>query len=416
MTNQVPVTELPDWLRDSLSSSLSQVEREREKLVAEISRGLDSLTQFCGQLSRKAEQDMESKRDNRAQYRAGKAVARLASILPEMGRGINIPAERNSTALRNLQRETSKLASDAARTREGWLRQIRPYYIIDMMTLGGNIDKLRRLGDELHKFLIGRGSLLRSLEELDGKLDSLAKLRASKDSAASQRQSLEHRLEETEQVDKSLRDQVEQIRQNPKIKEYLQLDAELKTLRNELIRAGFSRLGRPLKKLLSISERGDFPLPVEVRENTKEYVKKPFTTFLAEEDGYPRLKTVMLALSRAVSSGKLALKSREAKKVTQRTEEVVSGNSLAKIYERSRERKRIYDQFLADQETAASVQRLRDLRQNGRENRSVQEELKADLQRASESETRLQEQISSLLKNIEAFSRKLSGADVKLQL
>ncbi len=416
MTNQVPVTQLPDWLRDSLSSNLSQVERERDKLVAEISRGLDSLTQFCGQLSRKAEQDMESKRDNRAQYRAGKAVARLASMLPEMCRGINIPAERNSTTLRNLQRETSKLASDAARTREEWLRQIRPYYIIDMMTLGGNIDKLRRLGDELHKFLIGRGSLLRSLEELDGKLDSLAKLSASKDSATSQRQSLEHRLEETEQVDKSLRDQVEQIRQNPKIKDYLQLDAELKTLRNELIRAGFSRLGRPLKKLLSISERGDFPLPVEVRENTKEYVKKPFTTFLTEEDGYPRLKTVMLALSRAVSSGKLALKSREAKKVTQRTEQVVSGNSLAKIYERSRERKRIYDQFLADQETAASVQRLRDLRQKGRENRSVQEELKADLQRASGSETRLQEQIASLLKNIEAFSRKLSGADVQLQL
>lgn len=395
---------------------MSQVERERDKLVAEITRGLDSLTQFCGQLSRKAEQDMESKRDNRAQYRAAKAVARLTSIIPEMCKEISIPTEKNSATLRNLQRETSKLASEAVRTRQEWLRQIRPYYIIDMMTLGGNIDKLRRLGDELHNFLIGRGSLLRSLEGLDERLDSLAKLRASKDSATSQRQSLEHKLGETEQVDKSLRDQVEEIRQNPKIKEYLQLDAELRLLRSDLIRAGFTRLGRPLKKLLSLSERGDYPLPVEVRESAKEYVKKPFTTFLTEEDGYPRLKAVMAALSRAVSSGKLAIKSREAKKVIERTEQVVSGDSLAKIYEKSRERKRIFDQYLADQETAALVQRLRDLRQKGRENRSVREELREELRRAVESERRFEEQIASLLKGIEAFSRKLAGADVKLQL
>jgi hypothetical protein len=416
MTDQVSVAKLQDWLRNSLSSNLSQVERERDKLVAEITRGLDSLSALCGQLSHKAEQDMESKRDNRAQYRAAKAVARLTSIIPEMCKEFNIPTEKNSAILRNLQRETSKLASEAARTREEWLRQIRPYYIIDMMTLGGNIDKLRRLGDELHNFLMGRGSLLHSLEELDEKIDSLAKLQASKDSATSQRQFLEHKLGDTEQVDKSLRSQVEEIRRNPKIKEYLQLDAELRALRNDLIRVGFSRLGRPLKKLLSVSERGDYPLPVEVREIAKEYAKKPFATFLTEEDGYPRLKTVMAALSRAVLSGKLALKSREAKKVIERTEQVVLRDSLAKIYEKSRDRKRTYDQLLAGQETAALVQRLRDLRQKGRENRSVQDELRAELKRAVESERRLEEQVDSLLKDIEAFSRKLTRAELKLQL
>ena len=63
-----------------------------------------------------------------------------------------------------------------------------------------------------------------------------------------------------------------------------------------MIRTGFVELGRPLKKLISISERGDYPLPVEV-QSAKEYIRKPFTTFLAETDGYPRLKSVMSALS-----------------------------------------------------------------------------------------------------------------------
>jgi len=251
---------------------------------------------------------------------------------------------------------------------------------------------------------------------LSEKLDSLSKLRTSKESVSQQRQALEEKLGETERLDKSLKDQVGEIRRNPKIKEYMELDAELRALRGELIRTGFSRLGRPFKKLISISERGDYPLPIDVRESTKEYIKKPFATFLSEGSGYPRLKAVMTALSGAVTSGKLALKQREAKKVIERAEQVVSGNSLSKIHEVSRERKRTYDQFLADEETAGLVQRLRDLRQKGRANRTAQEELNADLQRALGNERRFNEQISSLLRDIEAFSRKLSGTDVKLEL
>ncbi len=416
MTNQVTVSNLQDWLRNSLGSNLSQAERERDKLVSEINRGVDSLSQSCGQLTRKAEQDMETKRDNRAQYRASKAVSRLTSIIPDLCKDFNIPTLKDSISLRNLQRDTSKIASEAARTREEWLRQIRPYYILDMMTLGGNIDKIRRLSDELHNFLMGRGTLLRSLEDIHEKIDSLSKLQTSEELAVSQRKSLEDRLKETNRLDESLRLQAEKTRGNPKVTKFLEIDSELRRLRGELIRTGFSRLGRPLKKLISISERGDYPLPVEVRESAKEYIKKPFTTFLAETDGYPRLKSVMSALSGAVSSGKLALKQREAKKVIERSEQVTSANSLASIHESAKKAKSAYDQMLSDQETKALVQELTDLRKKGKENRAVQEELRAELERATRNEQHSTEQINSLLREIENFVRKLSGTDLKLQL
>jgi len=119
------------------------------------------------------------------------------------------------------------------------------------------------------------------------------------------------------------------------MKEYIQIDSEMKGLRGELLRTGFSRLGRPLRKLISISERGDYPLPTEVREKTKEYAKKPFTTFLKEEPGYPHLKAVLTTLKNAVSTGKLALKQREAKKVIERTEQAVEGQSLTKLHAKS---------------------------------------------------------------------------------
>ena len=359
---------------------------------------------------------MEAKRENRAQFRAAKAVARLTTIIPSMCKDFNIPTTRESTSLRGLQRETSKLASEATRTREEWLRQIRPYYILDMMTLGGNIDKLRRLGDELHNFLMGRGALLRSLEELDEKLSSLKKSQASKEIATSQRHSVEEKLAESNRTGASLKAQFDDIRRNPKIAQFLEMDGELRKLRSELIRTGFSRLGRPMKKLTSISERGDYALPVDVRESAKEYVRKPFATFLTEEDGYPRLKSVMTALSRAVSTGKLALKAREAKKVVERSELVVSGNSLRKTHENARERKKAYDELLADSATAALVQQLKDLRKKGRENHALREELKTELQRALDNEKRSDEQIHTILREIETFSRKVSGEDLRLQL
>ena len=402
-------------MRDALGSNLSQAERERDKLSSELKRAVDSLQNSCAQLARKAEQDLETKRDNRAQYRASKAVARLAAILPGMLKDFTVPEKGNTVKLRTLQRESSKLASEAARNREEWLRQIRPYYIIDMMTLGGNIDKIRRLSDELHNFLMGRGSILRSLEEIDEKLESLSKLRAAGEVNVSQRKGIEEKLKESDQTDRTLRAQAQTVRDNQKMLRFFEIDAELRKLRSELIRTGFSRLGRPLKKLISISERGDYPLPVEVREAAKEYVRKPFTTFLAESEGYPRLKSLMQAMSRSVTSGKLELKQREAKKVIERSDQVVEGNSLAQTHESARKAKTAYDQCLSDHEIEKLVQDLKELRRKGKANRTVRGELRAELDRALQNEHQTEQQIAALVKEIEGLARKLTGGDLILQ-
>ena len=415
MNQQVPVGEVNDWVRKSISSELSQAERERDKIVSEIFRALESVNQICSQLSQKAEREIE-KRENRAEYRATKAVLRLTSIISDMCKSVGDAPAKDTVSLRTLQRQTSKIASDAAAARQEWLRQIRPYFIIDMMTLGGHIDKIKRLGEELHNFLIGRGSLLRSLEELNEKLEAFSKLELSRHTASSQRQALEQRVEEAHEEDKELRAEAEKIRENPRMKEYIQIDSELKVLRSELLRTGFSRLGRPLRRLISISERGDYPLPIDVREKTKEYAKKPFTTFLNEDEGYPHLKAVLTALSKAVSTGKLALKQREAKKVLERTERAVEGQSLTKLHSKSTELKRMYDQLLADPQAATLVQQLKDVRQKGRANRTLLEELQSELERSVDGEKKIEEQIDAQLKSIETFLAELTGTTPTLEI
>lgn len=413
--NQIPQANLKEWLRDTLSSRLVQAERERDKLVLEITKALEALPEYCSQLSRKAEQDMETKREKRAEYKAAKALSRLTELVTEMCKSVNVPQEKNSVTLRSLQRELSKTAVEGSRARAESLRQIRPYYIIDMMSFGGNIDKLRRLSEELHGFLMGRGAILKSLEELDEKTRSLDKLQSSRDTVSAQRRAIEQQLAEAQKADSNLREQAQQIRQNRKMKEYVQIDGKLRSLRSELLRTGFSRLGRPLRKLVSISERGDYALPLEVRESAKEYLRRPFATFLEEAEGYPKLKSVMSTLSNAVENGKLALKQREAKKVIDRSRQVVSDNSLAGIHEEAKKLKSAYDECLVDGETASLVEKMKDLRQRGHSNYLHEKELKAELQRAVDAETKANDQIAVLVKDVEDFTSKLAGATVKIQ-
>jgi hypothetical protein len=153
-----------------------------------------------------------------------------------------------------------------------------------------------------------------------------------------------------------------------------------------------------------------------VRETGKEYLRKPFTTFLKEGDGYPRLKTVMSALSDAVSSNKLALKQRESKKVIERSAQVVSGDSLSKIHARSRQLKDAHDQFMTNPEIAGLVYQLRDTRQKGRANHKLQEELNVELQHITNNEKHSNEQVQVLRKELENSSRKISGTTMNLNL
>lgn len=413
--SQVQIEELEAWLRHTLVSKLTQAERERDKLLADVVKAVNALPNYCHQLSKKAEQDMESKHDNRAQYKAAKTLSRLTTLIADMCRSVSLPNERDTVSLRALQRELSKTASEGARIRGEYLNQIRPFYIIDTMTLGGNVDKLRRLSDELHNFLMGRGVILKSFEDLDEKLKSMNKVRSTRDSISAQRKTVEEKLAEVTKSDELFRQQVDQTRQNQKMKEYIRIDGELRDLRVELLRTGFSRLGRPLRKLASLSERGSYPLPLEVRESTKEYLRRPFATFISEQEEYPKLKNVMSALSHAVSSGKLALKQREAKKVTDRTEEVVSHDSLLAIQRRAKELKQKYDQCMIDLETASLVQEMKTLREKSRANLTLKNELDDELRRTVEIETKANDQISVLTMEIEDFSSKLAGVEVKIQ-
>ena len=95
---------------------------------------------------------------------------------------------------------------------------------------------------------------------------------------------------------------------------------------------------------------------------------------------------------------------------------MVDGEFLMQLQSKSKNLKRSYDELVADPQAATLVQQLRDLRQKSRTNHASQRELKSDLQRASESEAKLEEQIATQLESIEDFVKELAGSAPKLEL
>jgi len=71
----------------------------------------------------------------------------------------------------------------------------------------------------------------------------------------------------------------------------------------------------------------------EVRDKLSEYLRRPFTTFIHEADGYPSLKSILRSMQQAVEQKKLLLKQREERKVLERIDNVAEKNSLHGIHQ-----------------------------------------------------------------------------------
>ncbi|HUO41653.1 MAG TPA: hypothetical protein VMU35_01665, partial [Methylomirabilota bacterium] len=89
--SQVEIEELESWVRQTLESKITQAERERDKLLSDITKAVNALPDYCHQLAKKAEQDMETKHENRAQFKAAKALSRLTSVIADMCKSVNLP-------------------------------------------------------------------------------------------------------------------------------------------------------------------------------------------------------------------------------------------------------------------------------------------------------------------------------------
>jgi hypothetical protein len=415
MEPAVRVDELEPWLKDALRVQVANVNKAIDKAKGDVDSQISSLKEVTVDLIAKSERDSE-KRNDRAMYKAAKAVGRMCSELQDL-LVVSEPANLHSyEGLKQFSDTTAKLASNAFKVREKWIGHVRPYYILDMMSLNASIDKLRRLGEHSWDLFSKDGGLLRRLEEIHARVEkiqelvnSVQKQVAERNRVADEASSLTPQISEAEQ-------QMESVAGNPKIADLRKIDNRLRELRRELLVSGFSRLGRPLRKLEAMAGRGEYAMAPEVREKLAEYLKRPFTTFIHEDNGYPHLKSVLRDMGRAVERRKLLLKQREERKVLERIDNVAEKNSLDGIHDEARmllnERRR----YLHDAECRELVTAYKQKRMDLKRLRSQHEDLENRSKLLSDKAETLRNSLVEFAKGTEQLTEKLAGKPVRIEL
>jgi hypothetical protein len=416
MESTVRLDELEPWLKDALRVQIANADKAIEKARSDIEAQISSLKEVTVDLIAKSEKDSEEKRNNRAMYKAARAVTRMCLELQDLLAG-NAPRDPHSyEGLKQLSDTTSKLSSNAARVRDRWIGHIRPYYILDTMSLNASIEKLRRLGEQTWDLFSKDGGLLRHLEEMHVRVEKIQDLENSL-----QKQIVECKriTDEASSLNPQISDtrcQVASLAGDPKIADLRKIDNRLRELRGEVLALGFRRLGRPLRKLEAMAGRGEYPMAPEVRGKLSEYLKRPFTTFIHETDGYPSLKSVLKEMRQAVERKKLLLKQREERKVLERIDNVADKNSLDNTHHEATRLLSERRKYLQDSECRELVHAYKQKKLDLKKLQSQQEDLEHRSKLLSDRAEALRGSLVQFTKETEQLAEKLAKRRVKVEL
>jgi hypothetical protein len=416
MESAVRLDELEPWLKDTLRVQLANADKAITKAKTDAETQISSLKEVAADLMAKSEKDSEEKRNDRAMYKATRAVARMCLELQDLLAGSAQVDPHSYEGLKQFSDSTAKLSSNAAKVRDKWIGRIRPYYILDTMSLNASIEKLRRLGEQTWDLFSKDGGLLRRLEEINERVQKIEDLEKTL-----QRQIAECKrvTDEANTLNSQISDterQVESLVGNPKIADLRKIDNRLRELRGELLASGFRRLGRPLRKLEAMGGRGEYPMAPEVREKLSQYLKRPFTTFIHETDGYPSLKSVLKDMGQAVERKKLLLKQREERKVIERIDNVVDKNSLDEIHHEATRLLSERRKYSQDPECRELVLAYRQKKLDLKRLRSQHEELEHQSKLLSEKAGTLRNSLVAFTKETEQLAEKLAKKPLKLKL
>jgi hypothetical protein len=416
MEDTVGPKELEPWLKEALRTQIGAAQKAIQKVKGDVETQIASLKEVVADLLGKSEKDSVEKRNDRAAYKAARSVGRMCVEFEGL---LSAPVLANLESYEELKQFSdyvARLANDAARIRDRWIGHIRPYYILDMMSLNASIDKLRRLANQSWDVFSKEGGLLRRLEEVRSRVEKLEELQDSFQKQLDERNQTINEIDKLAPQISETERALESLAANPRIAELKKIDSRLKELRAELLASGFRRLGRPLRKLEAMAGRGEFPVAPEVREKLSDYLKRPFTAFVREEEGYPSLKSILRSLEQAVERKKLLLKQREERKVLERIDSVVEKNMLDRIHRDAKALVAERSRYLHDPECLELVRAYRQKRQDLKNLHLRYAELKHRSDLVSERAEALRSSLTQYARETELLAEKSAKRPVKLEL
>lgn len=268
---------------------------------------------------------------------------------------------------------------------------------------------------ELRSFLSGPYAKARIVEELFLKADEMGRLLNEMTEYERRKADVKERLQRLEKQIEEGERSVASIKDSAELDHLASARQKTQQLRRQ-VKHELRHLRKPFIKFAKLARASGYALSSGEIEKFNQYLKDPFTALATEEQGYPKLKSILRRVGQAIDEGKLRLKGSRLKKGREEIDEILNKNKLDHLHRDSTQTLSSIQQLLSSKETQTAqsrskqvLEKLEELRKQREMVRARVDELDKEHEQSSE---RVDEQKAALEKIVyETFARHI---DLKL--
>jgi len=400
--------EAKSWLERETGSLLAPIHSKAQKLLNEMRKALDSLSEVSKMLLENSGKEIEKR--NMKTYGRARAFNKLAKLFVDRMRQIKIPEKVTYDSFHDFVQETQRAFLVTDVDIRNYFPHISPFFILDRRKFQVVFEKAKGSLKELNNFLTKEYVKIKTLEDtfqLVEKLQTLeqqlANFKEQKTKSESEEAQLSKTIAETRQ-------KADELKAQGSLGQLNKIDSQIEALNSEL-KQRLQHLQKPFVKLQSLALHGEGSgLTPEEISKLNQYIDKPFEAFTSEEPNHPLLNQILKKLSVLMTQDKLKLKPEKTRKAEQLIQTIFSQNSLGDLHQRSLNALSSRKQLFMSPEVAETEKHLlmlkTQLEELERKKKIVEGEHVTFEQACSETVEKIKNEKSDIEKNILAATNK----------
>jgi hypothetical protein len=400
--------DIKSWLERETSALSAPIQSKAQKLFQEMKKELANLSNSCRMLLENSGKEIEKR--NARVYSRAKALNKLARLFTERISKIKIPERITYDSFGEFVHETQKALLVTDVDVRNWFPRISPFFILDRRKFQIVFERSKYQLKELDNFLTKEYVKIKAQEETSQLVDdlqaleqNLANLGGQKNTAKSEKAQLEKETAEIQQ-------KITCLKNSGSLGQLNQVHIEISALTSE-IKQNLQHLQKPFIKLQSLTLHGEGSgLTPEELAKLNRYLENPFDALATEEAEHPILNQILQKLAKLTADGKLQLKPEKTRKAGHVIGNIISGNSLTDIHQKSTglvKRRQQLSTSIDVTETEKNVSRLREQMAELERKKRIVEDRQVVLERTCvEITEKIRSHKNEIEKNIFSFMNK----------
>ena len=409
---RLTIEEYGPWVSKELDNQLRSTRSKAAKLVEEAKRAISEAESFYEDLAKKGDRDMATKKDA-ASYRAARLIGHGAHEAAARVKEAVIPNDTNWESLKIVKDNLSVASRSIRDLRDSTARELSGFYILDMRSFGGTLDRIAKSGERLASFLDGEGSKLQRARTMTGILESIKTARGELDERLAELGSVKKDLERLARSESELTSKVDQLEANSNLREVLEIERELRKESRAFRAETLAHLQRPLRRLADLAQRGEYPLGSDEREALSAFVKSPYKSFLSKSTG-EYLTRILESMKKAIDSGKMEFKPKKTGRVLVQLNQLIGTTRLTEKQEKGRKLLTRRRELLRNAECKHMYEQRRGVLSKIDETKKEELEVRERMKSATSMTEAVNKRLIELLKLAETKTREYIGREVQL--